>query len=400
MKTPVYMDNHSTTAVDPAVLAEMLPFFGEAFGNAASHSHGFGWEAREAVERARARVAAAIGARPDEIVFTSGATESDNTALAGLVAGARARGDHVVTAATEHRAVLDPLERLERRGVRVTRLGVDRQGLVDPADVERAIDSRTVLVTLMAANNEVGTIHPLEDVGRIARRRGVLFHSDAAQALGKVPLGVETACLDAVSLSAHKIHGPKGVGALYLRRDAAAALEPLMLGGGHEGGRRSGTPNVPGIVGFGKAVEIACTGGDDGGEPARLRALRDRLLGALEARIEGVRLNGHATRRLPNNLNVSFDGIDGESLLAALHDVVALSTGSACMSATREPSHVLRAMGLSEQRARGSVRFGLGRFNTADEVDLVAGEVARAVRRLRSLAPPEPARVDRSPGCG
>jgi len=398
MKTPVYLDNQSTTAVDPVVLAEMLPFFGEAFGNAASHSHGFGWEAREAVERARERVAAAIGARPEEIVFTSGATESDNTALAGLVGGARERGDHVVTAATEHRAVLDPLARLEREGVRVTRLGVDAQGLVDPADVERAITSRTVLVTLMAANNEVGTIHPLEDVGRIARRRGVPFHSDAAQALGKVPLDVEASCLDAASLSAHKLHGPKGVGALYLRRDPAVALEPLMLGGGHEGGRRPGTPNVPGIVGFGKAVEIACAGGDD--EPRRLRALRDRLLGALQARIDGVRLNGHATRRLPNNLNLSFDGIDGEALLAALHDVVALSAGSACMSATREPSYVLGAMGLSEERVRGAVRFGLGRFNTADEVDFVAGEVARAVRRLRDLAPPGRARVDRSPGCG
>jgi len=383
MKTPIYMDNQSTTPVDPRVVESMLPFLGETFGNAASHGHAFGREAREAVERSRATVALAIGAQADEIVFTSGATESNNLAVVGLVEGARRDGGHIVSAATEHRSVTDPVLCLERRGFPVTWLDVDRHGLVDPADVARAITPATVLVTLMSANNEVGTLHPIEDIGRITAETGARFHSDAAQALGRVPFDVSRSGLDAASLSAHKIHGPKGVGALYVRRDPNFVVRPLMYGGGHERGLRPGTPNVPAIVGFARAIELAEQLREE--EPLRLAAMRDRLQSILESELGAVELNGHPVHRLPNNLNLSFGGIDGESLLASLDDV-ALSTGSACMSAEPEPSHVLQAMGLSDERVRSSVRFGLGRFNTDDEVDYVGKRVAEAVRHLRQIA--------------
>jgi cysteine desulfurase len=383
MKTPIYMDNQSTTPVDPRVVEAMLPFFGGTFGNAASHGHAFGREAREAVERSRATVAAAIGAQPDEFFNDAATTESNNLAVVGLVEGAGREDGHIVTAATEHRSVTDAVLVLERRGFAVTWVDVDRHGLVDPADVERAVTPATVLVTLMTANNEVGTLHPIEDVGRITAERGVRFHSDAAQALGKIPVDVSRSGLDAASLSAHKIHGPKGVGALYVRRDPKLVVRPLMYGGGHERGLRPGTPNVPGIVGFARAVELADRLREE--ESLRLAAMRDRLQAILESELEAVELNGHPVHRLPNNLNVSFTGIDGESLLASLDDV-ALSTGSACMSAEPEPSHVLRAMGLSDDRVRSSVRFGLGRFNTEDEVDYVAKRVAEAVRHLRHIS--------------
>jgi cysteine desulfurase len=380
MKTPIYMDNQSTTQVDPRVVEAMLPFLGETFGNAASHGHAFGREAREAVERSRATLATAIGAEPDEIVFTSGATESNNLAVVGLVEGA-GRGDGpIVTATTEHAAVRDPVLELERRGFPVTWLEVDRHGLVDPADVEKAITPATVLVTLMTANND--TLHPIEEIGRITVTRGVPFHSDAAQALGRIPFNVSRLGLDAASLSAHKIHGPKGVGALYLRRDPKLVVRPVMHGGGHERGLRPGTVNVPGVVGFARAVELAEQLREE--ESLRLAAMRDCLLAIFESELDAVELNGHPVHRLPNNLNVSFEGVDGESLLASLDDI-ALSTGSACMSAEPEPSHVLRAMGLNDGRIRSSVRFGLGRFNAEEEVDYVATRVVEAVRRLRTI---------------
>jgi len=381
MKTPIYMDHHSTTPMDPCVLEAMHPFLTNKFGNAASQAHVFGRQASEAVEEARGKIAAVIGARPEEIAFTSGATESDNTTLLGL---SGEDGDHVITSPTEHRAVLDPAKQLERRGFKVTYLPVDRYGFVDPADVERAITRRTVLVSLMAANNEVGLLHPLEEIGEITRRKGVLFHSDAAQALGKVPLHVTRMNLDLVSFSAHKIYGPKGVGALYIRLQSGARLTPLIHGGGQERGLRSGTLNVPGIVGFGKAVELAC--GQREAEARKLAGMRDRLHEILRSELEGVELNGHPRNRLPNNLNVSFMGVDGEALILSLEDV-ALSTGSACMSLSAEPSHVLEAMGLGNDRIRSSVRFGLGRFNTDEEIEYVGGRVVEVVKRLRRLAP-------------
>jgi cysteine desulfurase len=384
VKIPIYMDHQSTTPVDPRVLDAMLPFLRERFGNASSHSHALGWDARDAVEQARTTVAETVGAVASEIVFTSGATESDNTAVIGLAEGARERGDHIISATTEHRAVLDPLVRLEEMGYRVSRVRVDGLARVDPAEIESAISERTILVTLMTANNEVGTIHDIEAVGRITRRHGVLFHTDAVQAIGKIPFNVTALGVDAASISAHKIYGPKGVGALYVRGDPAVRLKPLLLGGGHEGGLRSGTPNVPGIVGFARAAKLAAE--LHVAETSRVAALRDRLWATLQSEVDGTRLNGCPTARLPNNLNVSFEGIDGEALLASVEEV-SLSTGSACMSANQEPSYVLAAMGLSRDRIRGSVRFGLGRFNTAEEVDYVAQRIAEAVRALRGLAP-------------
>jgi cysteine desulfurase len=381
------MDNHSTTPLDSRVLEAMLPYFGEKFGNAANRSHSFGWEASEAVEKARAEVAGAIGARPDEIVFTSGATESNNAALFGIAEACRTGGDHIVTCATEHPAVLDPVTKLEQCGYRVTRLPVDRYGRVDPSDIDGAIQDGTILVSLMTANNEIGTIHPVDEIGEVTRNRGVLFHSDAAQALGKVPFDVERLKVDLVSLSAHKIHGPKGVGAMYVRGEEKDALAPLLLGGGHERGFRSGTLNVPGIVGMGEAARLAVSALAD--EPARLGRMTERLLVILNEGLDDVSLNGPSDGRLPNNLNVSFQGVDGEALLLALDDV-GVSTGSACMSAAGEPSHVLGALGLNPDRVRSSIRFGLGRFNTEEEVEYVGRRVVEAVRRLRRLTPGHP----------
>jgi cysteine desulfurase len=381
----IYMDNNATTRVDPRVLEAMLPWFSEDYGNAASRQHAFGRKAEEAVEAARAQVAGLIGAGPREIVLTSGATESDNLALKGVMAAQRSRGDHLVTALTEHRAVLDSARALERAGFTITYLPVDRHGQVTAEQVEEAITPRTVLVSLMAGNNEIGTLHPLAAIGAVCKRRGVFFHSDAVQAAGKVPLDVEVMGIDLLSLSAHKMYGPKGVGALYVRRQAPRVrLEPLLDGGGHERGLRSGTLNVPGIVGFGRACELCQA--EMAGEAQRLRGLCERLHQGIGAQVEGVSLNGHPRERLPGNLNLSFDFVKGEALLMGLRGV-AVSSGSACTSASPEPSHVLRAIGLPDELAHSSLRFGLGRFNTPEEVDHVIAEVVRVVQQLRALSP-------------
>jgi cysteine desulfurase len=348
-KLPIYMDHHATTPVDPRVLEAMLPYFGEKFGNAASRNHAFGWQAEEAVEQGRKQVADLIGASPKEIVFTSGATESDNLALKGVAQMYRDKGDHIVTVTTEHKAILDTGKRLEKEGVRVTYLKVGRDGLVDLDDLRRAITDRTILVSVMAANNEIGVVQPLAEIGAIARERAVLFHTDAVQAAGKMPFDVDRLHVDLASLSAHKMYGPKGVGALYVRRRRSRVLvAPIIDGGGHERGMRSGTLNVPGIVGFGKAAEICRREMDQ--EIPRLRALRDRLLDGLRREIDEIAVNGSLEHRLPNNLNVSFAYVEGESLLMGINDV-AVSSGSACTSASLEPSYVLKAIGASDAMA-------------------------------------------------
>jgi cysteine desulfurase len=382
----VYLDNHATTPVDPRVLEAMLPYFGERFGNAASRSHPFGWEADEAAETARAEVAALIGASPREIVFTSGATESDNLAIKGVLEYHAERGDHVITAATEHKAVLDVCKALEKAGrARITVLPVDAGGLVEPEAVRRAITPRTVLISIMHANNEIGTLHPVAEIGRIAREAGVLFHCDAAQSAGKVALDVGELQIDLLALTAHKLYGPKGCAALYVRGTAPRERQTAqMQGGGHERGLRSGTLNVPGAVGFGRACALAASALAE--ESARIAALRDRLHCGLAEQLDGVHLNGHPQQRLAGNLNLSFDGVESDSLLAVLPDI-ALSSGSACTSATLEPSHVLRAIGLDDDAAHASIRFGLGRFTTDDDVDYALERVAHEVRRLRALTP-------------
>jgi cysteine desulfurase len=386
MKTPIYMDNHATTAVDERVLEAMLPFFSEKYGNAASRSHAFGWESEAAVDSARQQVVKLLHASsPREIVFTSGATESDNLAIKGIAAAYRDKGDHIVTCVTEHKAVLDSCKAVEKQGGRVTYVPVDSHGLIDLDQLRDALTDRTILISIMAANNEIGTIQPLKEIGRLARDKGILFHSDAVQAVGKVPIDVEDMNIDLLSLTAHKMYGPKGVGALYVRgAKPRVRLSALIDGGGHERGMRSGTLNVPGIVGLGKACEIAraemITEGD------RVAALRERLRSGIASRLEDVYVNGHPTRRLPGNLNMSFAYVAGESLMMALKDV-AVSTGSACTSASLEPSHVLRAIGVSEELAHSALRFGLGRFNTAEEVDYTVGRIVDEVGRLRATAP-------------
>lgn len=382
----IYMDNHATTPVDPRVLEEMLPYFGEKFGNAASRNHVFGWEAEAACDRARERVASLINARPKEIVFTSGATESDNLAIKGVVEFYAGKGGHVVTAVTEHKAVLDTCKSLERKGVaRVTYLPVDRWGRVDPDSVRKAITGRTILISLMFANNEVGTLHPVAEIGKIAKEKGVLFHCDAAQAVGKVPVDVEEMGIDLLSLSGHKIYGPKGIGAIYVRsREPRVRLAPLIEGGGHERGMRSGTLNVPGVVGLGKACEICKEEMEEEGK--RLLRLRERLREGLMCGLDDVYLNGHPQERLAGNLNLSFAYVEGESLMMRLRDV-AVSSGSACTSATLEPSYVLKALGVPDDLAHTSIRFGLGRFNTEDDVEYVIERVIREVRYLRELSP-------------
>jgi cysteine desulfurase len=382
----VYLDNHATTPVDPRVVEAMLPYFGERFGNAASRSHRFGWEAEEAVEAARAEVAALIGAASRDVVFTSGATESDNLAIKGVVEFHADRGDHVITAATEHKAVLDSCKALEKAGrARITVLPVDGRGQVDPDDVRRALTPRTVLISIMHANNEIGTLQPIAAVGRIAKEAGVLFHSDAAQSVGKVAVDVEGMGIDLLALTAHKLYGPKGAGALWVRgKGPRVRLAAQMHGGGHERGLRSGTLNVPGIVGLGRACAIAA--GEMSAEAPRLAQLRERLQRGLCARLEGLRLNGHPDARLPGNLNLVIPGIEGDSLMAALPDV-AVSSGSACTSATLEPSPVLRAIGLDDEAAHASIRFGIGRFNTEADVDYAVERVAQEVERLRALSP-------------
>src|SRR5689334_20410584 len=394
----VYMDNHATTPVDPRVFEAMRPFFTDVFGNAASRSHPFGWEAEKAVETARDEIARLINARAKDIVFTSGATESDNLAIKGVVEFYRDKGNHVVTATTEHKAVLDTCRALERKGVAtVTYLPVDKYGLVDPDDVRRAITDKTVLVSIMYANNEIGTVHPPGEIGKSTREKGVLFHTDAVQGVGKLPVDVEAMNIDLLSMSAHKMYGPKGVGALYVRsKSPRVRLTPIIDGGGHERGFRSGTLNVPGIVGFGKACELCREGMAD--EAQRVLALRERLREGLFSQLDEIFLNGHPVHRLPGNLNVSFAYVEGESLLMGLngstHPIavgqsppIAVSSGSACTSATLEPSYVLKALGVGDELAHTSIRFGLGRFNTDEEVDYVVGRVVHEVRRLRELSP-------------
>jgi cysteine desulfurase len=384
MKIPIYMDYHATTPVDPRVVEAMLPTFTEHFGNAASKSHAYGWKAAEAVEEGRAQVARLIGAVPQEIVWTSGATESDNLALKGVAQAYAAKGKHLVTCVTEHKAVLDSAHALEREGWEVTFLPVERDGRVDPAAVQQAIRADTVLVSIMHANNETGVLHPIEEIGRIARAAGVLFHCDAVQSVGKVPFDVERMGVDLASLSAHKMCGPKGIGALYVRRKPRVRIQQLIDGGGHERGRRSGTLNVSGIVGFGKAAELCLA--EREAESARLLSLREKLRQGIEAGLQGVQVNGSLEHRLAGNLNVSFAGVEGEALLIALKDV-AVSSGSACTSASLEPSYVLRAMGVSPDLAHGSIRFGLGRFTTEEEVDFVIRRVVEKVNRLREISP-------------
>jgi cysteine desulfurase len=379
---PVYLDNHATTRTDPRVVEAMIPYFTELYGNSASTSHRFGSQAAEAVDRARAQVARALGAEPREIVFTSGATESNNLAIKGVARAATRRGNHLVTAASEHRAVLDPFKRLARQGWEITVVPCDENGRVSAAAVAVALTERTVLVSIMAANNEVGAINPIAEIGRLCHDHGVVFHTDAAQAVGKIPLDVQADSVDLLSLSAHKIYGPKGIGALYVRRrDPQVRLEPLVDGGGHERGLRSGTLPVPLVVGLGLAAEIAMRERDD--EARRLLELRERLHQGIAGRVPGIRLNGPPADRLPGNLNLSFGDVDGEALMMAMRDI-AVSSGSACSSAEPEPSHVLLAMGLDEDMARASLRFGLGRFTTTDEIDFAIDTVAAAVERLRT----------------
>ena len=386
-KLPVYLDYHATTPVDPRVVEALTPYFTERFGNAASRHHPFGWAARDATEAARRQVADLIGADPRELCFTSGATESNNLALKGAVAASAHPRPHVVTAATEHRAVLDPCRRLAEDGARVTEVRPDADGRVTPEAVERALTDETVLVSVMLANNEIGVLQPIAGIAEVTRPRGILLHSDAAQAAGRVPVDVAALGVDLLSLTAHKLYGPKGVGALYVRRGRPRVkLAPIIDGGGHERGLRSGTLNVPGIAGFGAAAEICRT--ELAAEGERIGRLRDRLLAALTGRLDGVTVNGSLEHRLPHNLNVSFAGIEGESLLVGLDDV-AVSSGAACSTASPslEPSHVLRAIGVPDQLARASLRFGLGRWTTAEEIDYAADKVAGLVERLRQLSP-------------
>ncbi|HEX4131565.1 MAG TPA: aminotransferase class V-fold PLP-dependent enzyme [Pirellulales bacterium] len=389
----IYMDNHATTRVDPRVVQAMLPWFTDRYGNPGSVSHPFGWEAKEAVDQARESIAAAIGASGREIVFTSGATESDNLALRGIAERQRRKGSHLVSVTTEHRAVLDPLERLGRRGYSVTLLPVEqapsvRAGWLDPQRVADALRDDTILVSVMLANNEIGIIQPIAEIAAVCRSRGVLLHCDATQAVGKMPVDVRALGVDLMSFTAHKIYGPKGVGALYVRRSGTPVrLDAQIDGGGQENGLRSGTLNVPGIIGFARALELCIA--ELPHEMPRLAALRARLWSGLNSALDGVTLNGPVLEepglRLPGNLNVSFAGVDGEALMMAMK-TLAVSSGSACTSANPEPSHVLRALGIGEDLTRASLRFGLGRFNTADEVETAISAVSESVGQLRKLA--------------
>jgi cysteine desulfurase len=385
MKLPIYFDNHATTQLDPRVLEAMMPYFTTVFGNAASRNHQFGWEAEEAVEKARKQIADLIGATPKEIVFTSGATESNNLALKGIAEMYAERGNHIITQATEHKAVLDTCKRLEKEGVRVTYLPVKQDGLIDLDQLRAAITDKTILISIMYANNEIGVVQPIQEISKIAKEKGVLFHTDAVQAVGKIPVNVITDGIDVLSLSAHKLYGPKGVGALYVRRrNPRVQITAQIDGGGHERGMRSGTLNVAGIVGLGAACEIANR--EMAEESKRLRFLRDKLKDKLMSQLDEVYINGSMEHRLPHNLNISFAYVEGESLLMGINDI-AVSSGSACTSATLEPSYVLKALGAGDDLAHSSIRFGLGRFNTEEEVDYVANKVVDVVSKLRELSP-------------
>ncbi|TLY38629.1 MAG: IscS subfamily cysteine desulfurase [Nitrospirae bacterium] len=385
MKFPIFMDNHSTTPMDPRVLEAMLPYFIEKFGNAASRNHQFGWEAEEAVEAARAQIAKLVHCDAKELVFTSGATESDNLALRGVVEMYKDKGNHVITCMTEHRAVLDTCKALEKRGIAVTSLPVEKDGRVKPEEVRNAITDKTILISVMLANNEIGTIHPIAEIGKIAKEKGILFHCDATQGVGKIPVDVNQLGVDLMSFTAHKIYGPKGVGALYVRKKGPRVrLVPMIDGGGHERGMRSGTLPVPLIVGFGKACELCDQ--EMPAESKRIAAMRDRLQAQIMGALDECYLNGHPTERLPHNLNISFAYVEGEALLMGVKEI-ALSSGSACTSATLEPSYVLRALGVGSDLAHSSIRFGLGRFTTDEEVDYTAKRMVAAVTRLREMSP-------------
>src|SRR6186713_1453183 len=385
VKLPIYMDYHATTPVDPRVVEEMLPYFTEHFGNAASRNHPFGWEAEEAVDAARKQVADLIGASAKEIIFTSGATESNNLAIKGVAEMYREKGNHIITCVTEHKAVIDTCKKLEKQGARVTYLPVQKDGRISLDDLRAAITDKTILITIMTANNEIGVLQPIEEIGAIAKEKGILFHTDAVQAVGKVPFDVNKAKVDLVSMSAHKLYGPKGVGALYVRRrNPRVLLAEQINGGGHERGMRSGTLNVPGIVGFGKAAELAKQ--EMATEGQRLRTLRDTLNAKLHANLDEIYVNGSMEHRLPHNLNISFAYVEGESLLMGINDV-AVSSGSACTSASLEPSYVLKALGAGDDLAHSSIRFGLGRWSTKEEVDYVADKLTSVVSRLRDMSP-------------
>jgi len=385
IKLPIYMDYHATTPCDPRVFEAMSPYFTEIFGNAASRNHEFGWRAEEAIENARKQVADLIGASSKEIIFTSGATESDNLAIKGVAEMYYERGDHIITVVTEHKAILDTCKKLEKRGFKVTYLPVGSDGLISRDDVRNAITDKTIIVSVMHVNNEIGVIQPIAEIGKVCKEKGVIFHTDAVQGVGKIPFDVNEMNVDLVSMSAHKIYGPKGVGALYVRRrNPRVQLTPMIDGGGHERGMRSGTLNVTGIVGLGKAAEIARA--EMGEESERILGLREKLRRGIMDEIPEVYVNGHATRRVPGNLNISFAYVEGESLLMGINDI-AVSSGSACTSASLEPSYVLKALGVGEELAHSSIRFGIGRFNTEEEVDYTIGRVNEAVNRLRELSP-------------
>jgi len=385
MKTPIYLDNHATTQMDPRVLDAMLPYFTQYFGNAASRNHEFGWVAEQAVDKARKQIADLIGTSPREIIFTSGATESDNLAIKGVAEMYAEKGNHIITAATEHKAVLDTCKKLEKNGYRVTYLPVKGDGLIDLDMLRESITDKTILVTIMYANNEIGVLQPVAEIGKICREKGVLFHTDGVQAIGKVPVDVNRDNIDLMSITAHKLYGPKGVGALYVRRkNPRVQLTAQMDGGGHERGMRSGTLNVPGIVGLGEACAICQREMPE--ETKRLQYLRDKLRNKLESELDEVYLNGSWEHRLPHSLNLSFAYVEGESLLMGINDV-AVSSGSACTSATLEPSYVLKALGLGDDIAHSSIRFGIGRFNTEEEIDYVADKLVTVVRKLRELSP-------------
>ena len=385
MKYPIYLDYHATTPVDPEVFATMAPYFTEIFGNAASRNHEFGWAAESGVENARAQVAALIGASDKEIIFTSGATESNNLAILGVAEMYADKGNHIITSTIEHKAILDTCQYLERKGFQITFLEVDKFGMVSPESVRAAITDKTILVSIMAANNEIGTVNPISEIGKICKEKGVIFHTDAVQAVGKIEVDVQKMGIDLLSMTGHKIYGPKGVGALYVRRKGPRVrVSPILHGGGHERGMRSGTLNVPGIVGFGKACEVAKRNLTT--EMPRIKRLRDKMWAAIQKDLDEVYLNGHPTERLPNNLNVSFAYVEGESLMMGMKEL-AVSSGSACTSASLEPSYVLKAIGVGEDLAHTSIRFSLGRFTTEEEVDFAITKVLSTVKKLRDLSP-------------
>ncbi len=385
VRLPIYMDNHATTPMDPRVLDAMLPYFGTIFGNAASRNHQFGWEAEQAVDKAREQISKLIGCTPKEIIFTSGATESNNLAIKGIAEMYREKGNHVITQVTEHKAVLDTCKKLERQGFDVTYLPVQEDGLISIDALKAAMTDKTILVTIMYANNEIGVVQPVQEIGKLCHERGILFHTDAVQAVGKIPVNVQSDNIDVLSMTAHKIYGPKGVGALYVRRrNPRVQITEQINGGGHERGMRSGTLNVPGIVGLGKACEIA--GGEMAAETARLTEMRDYLKNKFENALDYLHVNGNMDHHLPGNLNMSFVHVEGESLLMGINDI-AVSSGSACTSATLEPSYVLKALGLGDDVAHSSIRFGLGRFNNKAEVDYVSDKIITIVHHLREMSP-------------